>query len=586
MFLSLKQEEEKILFAWQGDSFRYEGELSANDELLETLTQWQKAYQRYLVFAPRIEFEEDDDESGSFNLTRDLEREFSQLTELLNVWLRSSEAFLQADREALQQSDRYLSLVIDPTSELALLPWEYCFLAQDYSLSYASPRFSPANRAKGRGILGILGKMGEGDRSILEQYGATILEKPDLDVLCQALRTSGAEIVYYGGHSDGEKLYFNEAVPSDRLRRAVKASAEKGAKLFFANSCNGSGLVWLDLPLSAFLIWKIPVPDRVARDFAEFFFEALSNGDYGKAFYEARERLGDKYADILGILSLVQLWQRSEVSRPSPAIDGKRGDRKQQKAIAATLEWTGVLGNSLRRRMKTGISLTLLFLTLGSAALAWEFSLKESASDLVNRERAKAYKQGKLKLVESERLLHVSKFLNDDNGKVYYNLGEIAERRGDKDLALAHYQKSAERGTVEAFINVARLELTRGRYQSAIDSAFLCLDLLKNIDNPWKNDNKILCLTRLAQGYFGLGDLQIARANIQKALELITEEDPYYFDVYCFALRIDLGLGDRDKAEKWGKLLLRIGHDVSAIKKIKPGCLHDARAVVGNSSDR
>ncbi|MBP0020265.1 MAG: hypothetical protein J7647_22260 [Cyanobacteria bacterium SBLK] len=550
MFLSINNFEKRYFFTWHSEKskFHYEGELLDGFKLFQTLNNWIEIYKTFCnsrFFRGEITRQS----QTSRNVEQELIEVFSELVSLLTQWLKNCEAFSQADRDALRNGERHLTLIINPQSNLALMPWEECCLGQDYIISYASRNFSsPGNATKGSGILGILGQMGENDRQILEKYEATILENPNLDTLCQSLRNSGSEVIYYGGHSDGNNLYLGESISSERLRRAVKASAKKGAKFLLANSCNGSGLVWLDLPLSAFIIWKLPVPDAIAHDFAEFFFEAIDGRNYSQAFYEARERLADKNADIPGLRTMVQLWERTNSSSfPS-------------------LKKTRRLSMKLIRKIAIGgfvAACTLPFFTYYLNLIAVDIdrkgnvSLASSLYDLVNT-------------------------LNDNQGGGYYNKASVAEDRGNLEEAIINYQKSADRGSVEAFPSLSRLQLREGNYQQAINTASRCIEVALSQDNPeiWTNNNVSLCYARIAWGYWKLGDLVLADLAIQKGLKYSKwRSDNVAFDLYCIALRVYRDTDKKDLARKFSLKIIESKNEISELKQIKSNCISDARAL-------
>ncbi|MEM9543552.1 MAG: tetratricopeptide repeat protein [Cyanobacteria bacterium P01_E01_bin.42] len=578
MILSIDCKKEIYFFIWQGEGFRDEGEFSPPDTLLSSdtlpssLQEWQANYDFFCSFHPSRAVIKKAVSAGGFD-TESLKISFSELVKQLNFWLKNSDDFLQATFKALQQGDRQLTLIIDPKSKLALLPWEESFLGESYTISYASPRFSPsANGVKGKGIFAVLGDMGEEDRDILDLYDAKIIEKPDLDTLCQALRNCNEEIVYFGSHGDGQNLYFGEIIANERLRRAISASARQGVKILFANSCKGSGLVWLDLPVTAFLIWKLPVPDRVARDFAEFFFEALSNGSYSQAFHEARERLADKHNNIPGLRTMVQLWQKMEspTLNQLSVIEGAGSKRGRGKLGAVV---GGLWGNRMKHLKK---------IVIGGLSLAVSLPL---LAHLVSLVAVKIDRGGNVSVASN--LYNLTNKLDGNQGIGYYNLASIAEDRGDIEGAITDYKKSADRGTLDAFPSLARLQLLKGNYEQAIKTAGLCIEraLQQDIPERWRNNSVILCYARIAWGHWKLGNLSLAESAIQKGLDYDNNRsDNVAFDLYCIALRVYRDTNQKALSRKFSRKIIKSQHGISNLKQIKPACISDANSLIDNDN--
>ncbi len=133
MFLSLTQIDKKYYFTWDnGKGLRHKGFIKRNPKLIQLLNNWQQEYRRICDLHPtrmQVAIRKSTDPKNSRQKLNNL---FSDLVRHLNLWLRSSEDFWQAERKARQQTSSSLTLIIDPNSYLALLPWEYCFLGQDY----------------------------------------------------------------------------------------------------------------------------------------------------------------------------------------------------------------------------------------------------------------------------------------------------------------------------------------------------------------------------------------------------------------------------------------------------------------------
>ncbi|MGK7927604.1 MAG: tetratricopeptide repeat protein [Spirulina sp.] len=565
MLLSINNsDKEKYHFTWQG-TFRHVGTLADCSQLLESLRLWQEAYQDFLVEPARGKIQ--------VNLKlkppeQELRETFTEMVSQLDRWLKSSEDFWQASYQAIQERDRDLTLCLDPQSPLALLPWESSFLGENYRISYCSPKFSRENNSKkGEGILAVLGDMGKDDRPILEKYGAEILQNPNIDALCQALRHGEQSLVYYGTHGDHESLHFGEVIATSRLRDALRESAKRGTRVLFANSCNGSGLVWLDLPLSAFIVWKVPVMDKIARDFAEFFFEALEAGNYVEAFYQASSRIADKHdSEISGISTFVQLWMRPE----SPVTSQQLSVGKLVGAVLGS-------GFGTLARWKTAIPVAIVLTVL--------FFLRFPVARGVGRMAVKIDKAGHVNW--ASRLYDLSSLLDNGHGAPFYNRASLAEDRGETEGIVENYRKSAERGYIDAFVMLSRALFERENYRQAIFDAERCIDVTnqKDINKIWKEDTLILCHTRIAWSYSRLGHTELALNPMQEALKLVGDRrEKYYFDAYCAAIEIYSKTENREEVVNHAQTILDIQDEVSEEKRNKIYCFNLARAVFDGRS--
>ena len=554
----------KHFFFWQGNDFREEGELLENPKLFKTLKRWQEIYKTFCEnFLSRGEIRKQ--AKNSQNVKQELADSFSELVAELNSWLEDSKKFKQADRKALKSGERALSLIVDPASPLALLPWEYCFLAEDYTISYSSPSFSsPANGVVGKGILGILGQMGEDDRQILEKYDAQILENPDIDTLCKTFRNCKSEIIYIGSHGDGKNLYFKNAVNNERLKNAACESAKQGAKMLIVNSCYGSGFVWMTLSFESFIIWKVAIPNPIARDFASFFFDFLSDCDRKEAFYKARESIVDKYPNIPSLRTLMQFWKR-----PDPALVNQLSvishqlDSRQRTAVK--------VGGKRMRKAIAGV--------LGGMLVLWGGWSAFKASPLDERIGLELNKQGS-QLDEEGRFDEATvKYKQaswfSDDGLAEYNLAVLLEDTGKPEEAYKVYEAGARKGDRGSVAGLVAL-FVQYPHLGDTESALKWLDVCLNVPEKAPEDKFLIgnCLIYRGAIRFNQKDWESAEEDLLEGIEVFESVGAQTPFAYCISWKNALAQDDTEKAIKWrDKLLNSTDHVLPTLDS----CIQKAR---------
>ena len=124
----------------------------------------------------------------------------------------------------------------------------------------------------------------------LEKRGAEtiLIEEPTREALHQ-LWDEPCDILFFAGHSEskqnGEKgiihLNENESLDLEEIPRTLKSAISKGLKLAIFNSCDGLGLAQrlADLNLPYVIVWREPVPDKIAHKFLNFFLASYAGGD-------------------------------------------------------------------------------------------------------------------------------------------------------------------------------------------------------------------------------------------------------------------------------------------------------------------
>jgi len=252
-------------------------------------------------------------------------RELGELAKLLeqriNSWLNSQEFRLISNklREKLNPKDEVRVILQSQNQQLLRLPWHLwdfftVYRKAEIALSAAagdrvSKSKSTSPRTKVR-ILAILGNS-QGidvvsDGKILEKlpHAETVfLGEPNREQLNKYLwDEQGWDILCFSGHSnstaDGMTGFIDinqtEQLSIEDLKNALRTAIERGLHLAIFNSCDGLGLAQQlnDLHIPQIIIWREPVPDKVAQEFLKNFLQAFSQG---KSLYvsvrQAREML-------------------------------------------------------------------------------------------------------------------------------------------------------------------------------------------------------------------------------------------------------------------------------------------------------
>lgn len=250
-------------------------------------------------------------------------RELGELAKLLeeqiNGWLNSQEFRLISDklREKLNPKDEIRVILQSQNQQLLRLPWHLwdfftVYRQAEIALSAAAgdrvnKSTTPRNKVR---ILAILGDS-EGidvvsDRQILEKLPdaeTVFLVEPTREKLNKYFwDEQGWDILCFSGHSnsiaDGTMgfIHINQTdkLSISELKNALMSAIERGLHLAIFNSCDGLGLAQQldDLHIPQIIIWREPVPDKIAQEFLKNFLQAFSQG---KSLYvsvrQAREIL-------------------------------------------------------------------------------------------------------------------------------------------------------------------------------------------------------------------------------------------------------------------------------------------------------
>lgn len=132
----------------------------------------------------------------------------------------------------------------------------------------------------------------ESDRELiakLEKQGAKLIniEQPQRSSLIK-LWDESCDILFYSGHSESSldgtfgllRINNRENLNLEEIKNTLREAIKKGLKLAIFNSCDGLGLAkqLVDLHLPYIIVWREPVPDKIAIGFTQYFFSSYTEG--------------------------------------------------------------------------------------------------------------------------------------------------------------------------------------------------------------------------------------------------------------------------------------------------------------------
>ncbi|MEB3180286.1 MAG: CHAT domain-containing protein [Nostocaceae cyanobacterium] len=278
--------------------------------------------------------------------TNDLRERFNQWLHLENSHFTAAELVEQIGSEP----DSEIYLVIQ-TGQLRSpeirniihrLPWhwweifgdrhplEFTFNFTDTPATNVQPETFPiSGRLRRVKILSILGDSQnihvEKDQQLIAELrtkGASpvFLAQPQRDELMR-LWDESWDILCFSGHSESDADYQTgwlainpqETISIEELKNALRTARNQGLQLVIFNSCNGLGLAQAltQINLPYLLIWREPVPDRVAQQFLHYFLQSFAmDKSLHTAMREAREKLqltvGRYLPGVTGLPAIVQ----------------------------------------------------------------------------------------------------------------------------------------------------------------------------------------------------------------------------------------------------------------------------------------
>ncbi|MBW4430337.1 MAG: CHAT domain-containing protein [Pelatocladus maniniholoensis HA4357-MV3] len=280
------------------------------------------------------------------NVSTDVCSEYAKyLREKLNQWLVPIKSQLEPVITSNTNAD--IRLIVNThgvKSELTKnilhrIPWQECHLFGEHSsletaLSFKYSLFSSDGGATKPNsetfrrikIISIFGDSINLDTSTdekliidLEKRGAEtiFLKEPKRETL-HKLWDDPCDILFFAGHSesqeDGKKgiiaINPNDSLDLEEIPRTLKSAISKGLKLAIFNSCDGLGLAQrlADLNLPYVIVWREPVPDKIAQQFLNFFLSSYAGGDsLFTSVFKARGKLQE-------------LTGKSESEKPLPGV--------------------------------------------------------------------------------------------------------------------------------------------------------------------------------------------------------------------------------------------------------------------------
>ena len=162
-----------------------------------------------------------------------------------------------------------------------------------------------------------------GDRQLiakLQKRGAELinLEQPQRQDFIK-LWDEPCDILFYSGHSESSidgtfgslQISSTESLSLQQIRNTFQEAIRKGLKLAIFNSCDGLGLAkqLADLHLPYIIVWREPVPDKIAQKFLEYFLSSYADGK--SLFNSVRDAR----------IKLVELTNSAEKEKQIPGLE-------------------------------------------------------------------------------------------------------------------------------------------------------------------------------------------------------------------------------------------------------------------------
>lgn len=315
-------------FSTQNNSQQLETQLPPAQEIPNSYERWKKIYD--LLAQPTSRGFKNNQVT---NVSTDVCSEYARsLREKLNQWLLPIKSHLEpvitsntnADIRLVVNTHRVKSEITK--NILHRIPWQECNLFGEHSSSEAALCFKDSLQKVGGvtksnsetfrriKIISILGDSRNLDTSTdeelvlrLEKRGAEtiFLKEPKRETL-HKLWDEPCDILFFAGHSESQEygkkgiiaINPNDSLDLEEIPRTLKSAISKGLKLAIFNSCDGLGLAQrlADLNLPYVIVWREPVPDKIAQKFLNFFLSSYAGGDsLFTAVLKARGKLQETY---------------------------------------------------------------------------------------------------------------------------------------------------------------------------------------------------------------------------------------------------------------------------------------------------
>lgn len=318
-----------------------EAQLPPAHEIPTTYELWKNIYYSLLQH-PKRGFKD----NQITNVSIDTCFQYAQdLQEKLNQWLQPIQS--QLESVITSNPDRSIRLVLNThkiTSEvtkdiLHRIPWQEWHLFPEHSSAEVALCFKAAvenaavpstesdSRFRRVRIISIFGDSEsidtQTDEELIKQLEkraaeSISLKEPTLAQL-ETLWDEPCDILFFAGHSetqdDGQTGIINinryESLNLEAIKKTLRAAIKQGLKLAIFNSCDGLGLArqLADLNLPYIIVWREPVPDRIAQQFLNFFLSGYSRG---KSLFTAVREARDK---------LEELTKKPDGTQQLPGVD-------------------------------------------------------------------------------------------------------------------------------------------------------------------------------------------------------------------------------------------------------------------------
>ncbi|MBN4001435.1 CHAT domain-containing protein [Nostoc sp. LPT] len=328
-------------FSTESDIKQLETQLPPAEEIPNSYERWKKIY-NLLVQPDSRGFKN----NQVTNVSADICSEYAKsLREKLNQWLLPIK--LQLEPAITSNTNIDIRLIVNThgvTSEstkniLHRIPWQECYLFGQHSSSEVALSFKDylqktavsTTKLKSENfrrikIISIFGDSKDLDTKTdekliiqLEKRGAEIisLKEPKRESL-QKLWDEPCDILFFAGHSESQEhgkkgiidLNPNESLDLEEIPQTLKLAISKGLKLAIFNSCDGLGLAQrlADFNLPYVIVWREPVPDKIAHKFLNFFLSSYAGGD---SLFTAVLKARGKLQELTG---------KSEGEKPLPGV--------------------------------------------------------------------------------------------------------------------------------------------------------------------------------------------------------------------------------------------------------------------------
>lgn len=367
-------------FSTHPDSIQLKIELPPAPEIPQSYERWKKTYD--LLAQPRSRgFKQ----NQITNISTDVCSEYAKyLKEKLNQWLLPIKSQLELVIPSNLNSDNSdIRLIINThgiKSEITKnilhhIPWQECNLFRENSASEVALCFkdlfdssfekvkkSDSETFRRIKIISILGDSQNIDTSTdeelilgLEKRGAetVFLKEPKREELHQ-LWDEPCDILFFAGHSEsrehGKKgiiaLNPDDSLDLEEIPRTLTSAIDQGLKLAIFNSCDGLGLAQrlADLNLPYVIVWREPVPDKIAQKFLNFFLASYASGD---CLFTAVSKARGKLKELTGL---------SVSEKPLPGVSSLPIICKNTSEAPPTWEELGGLSGKLPESPYQGLS--------------------------------------------------------------------------------------------------------------------------------------------------------------------------------------------------------------------------------------